>query len=108
VRSRPDLNNFPKFRLQRRPCFLVAGRSGKQRSQDSVGQDFFDYGCDQIKAGFENPKESSHGGHGGYLVTDSRILLLVDRLLNPLGFAAGQLAVFQGGPSRTGGSDEHI
>ena len=27
--SRPDLDNFPKFRLQRRPCFLVAGRSGK-------------------------------------------------------------------------------
>jgi hypothetical protein len=30
------------------------------------------------------------------------------RLLNPFGFAAGQLAVFQGGPSRTGGGDEHI
>src|SRR5271165_6986231 len=28
---------------------------------------------------------------------------LVHRLLNPLGFAVGQLAVFQGGPSRTGG-----
>ena len=33
---------------------------------------------------------------------------LVYRLLNPLGFAAGQLAVFQGGPSRTGTNDEHI
>ena len=29
--------------------------------------------------------------------------VLVYRLLNPLSFAAGQLAVFQGGPSRTGG-----
>src|ERR1700688_4737920 len=28
---------------------------------------------------------------------------VVHRLLNPLGFAVGQLAVFQGGPSRTGG-----
>jgi hypothetical protein len=37
--------------------------------------------------------------------------LLVYRLLNPLGFVRprpDQLAVFQGGPSRTGGSDEHI
>jgi hypothetical protein len=33
---------------------------------------------------------------------------LVHRLLNPFGFAAGQLAVFQGGPSRTGGGDKHI
>jgi hypothetical protein len=33
---------------------------------------------------------------------------IVYRLLNPLGFAAGQLAVFQGGPSRTGGCEEHI
>ena len=31
------------------------------------------------------------------------ICRLVHRLLNPLGFAGGQLAVFQGGPSRTGG-----
>jgi hypothetical protein len=32
-------------------------------------------------------------------------------LLNPLGFVRprpDQLAVFQGGPSRTGGGDEHI
>ena len=31
------------------------------------------------------------------------IFALVYRLLNPLNFALGQLAVFQGGPSRTGG-----
>ena len=30
------------------------------------------------------------------------------RLLNPLGFAAGQLAVFQGGPSRTGGKRRYL
>ena len=34
-----------------------------------------------------------------------RRFALVRRLLNPLGFAAGRLAVFQGGPSRTGGSE---
>jgi hypothetical protein len=33
---------------------------------------------------------------------------LVSRPRNSMPFAAGQLAVFQGGPSRTGGSDEHI
>jgi hypothetical protein len=35
----------------------------------------------------------------------------VYRLLNPLGFVRprpDQLAIFQGGPSRTGGGDEHI
>ena len=39
------------------------------------------------------------------------VLVLVYRLLNPFGFARprpDQLAVFRGGPSRTGGGDEHI
>ncbi len=36
-------------------------------------------------------------------LSDYSSRLLVYRLLNPLSFAAGQLAVFQGGPSRTGG-----